>query len=372
MELKTLTEAERLDWARLARTENVGPITFLQLIERYGSAGAALAALPDLARQAGRASPLRTPSRAALEAEATRLHGLGGRFLAICEPDYPVSLRAISDPPPVVSLLGDARLLERRAVAMVGARNASANGKRLARALASDLGAAGFAVVSGFARGIDAAAHAGALAQGTVAALAGGIDVIYPPENAGLYGEIKEKGLLVAESPLGTEPRASHFPRRNRVISGLSLGVVVIEAAERSGSLITARRALDQGREVFAVPGSPLDPRAKGCNQLLRQGATLVETAEDVLSVLTPMAKLGESHRPAPAPVPPKASDSEVSTGRARVLDLLGPNPVAVDELVRQCQLSAAIVLAVLLEAELAGRLERHPGNQVALRYHSD
>ncbi len=377
MELKSLTDRERLDWVRLARTENVGPVTFLQLIERYGGAGPALAALPELARRAGRTGPLRVPAPGQIEAELGRLASLGGRFLACCEPLYPAALRAIADPPPMVSLLGDGGLLERQAVAVVGARNASANGKRLARGLAADLAAAGFVVVSGFARGIDAAAHSGALgagglAGGTVAALAGGIDNIYPPENAGLYAEMKEKALLVAESPFGTQPRERHFPRRNRIISGLSLGVVVIEAAERSGSLITARLALEQGREVFAVPGSPLDPRAKGCNQLLRQGATLVETAEDVLAVLKPMTRLAESRPQAPKPMLSSASESEVLAGRNRVLELLGPNPVAVDELVRQCQLSAAIVLAVLLEAELAGRLERHPGNQVALRYHSD
>jgi DNA processing protein len=275
-----------------------------------------------------------------------------------------------------VSVLGQPGLIARKAVAIVGSRNASANGKRFAERLARDLAAAGLVVVSGFARGIDAAAHAGALAAGeagagTAAVLAGGIDVIYPQENARLYEAIQAKGVLVAEMPLGTEPKAGHFPRRNRIISGLSLGVVVVEAAERSGSLITARLALEQGREVFAVPGSPLDPRAKGPNALLRQGASLVEGADDVLAVLEPMRGRVPAASRSGSLALGTIGESDIAAGRDRVLALIGPEPVAVDELVRQCQLSAAIVLAVLLEAELAGRLERHPGNQVALRYHT-
>jgi DNA processing protein len=373
MELRPLTDSERLDWVRLQRTENVGPVTFLELIERYGDATAALAELPVLAAKAGRRNPLRTPTRTQVEAERGRLAELGGRWIGLCEPGYPEALRAIADPPPVVSVLGGADFITRKAVAIVGSRNASANGRRFAQGLARDLAGAGLVVVSGLARGIDAAAHAGALAAAapggaTVAVVAGGIDVIYPPENARLYQAIRDQGVLVAEMGLGTEPKAGHFPRRNRIISGLALGVVVVEAAERSGSLITARLALEQGREVFAVPGSPLDPRARGPNALIRQGASLVEAAEDVLAVLSPMA---EPAPPGPRLVLARAQESDIARGRDRVLSLIGPEPVAVDELVRQCQLSAAIVLAVLLEAELAGRVERHPGNQVALRYHS-
>ena len=266
--------------------------------------------------------------------------------------------------------IGHPHLLATKAVAVVGARNASANGRRLARDLAAGLGAAGFAVASGMARGIDAAAHAGALQSGTIAVMAGGVDVVYPQENQELYEAITAQGLLFSEIAMGTTPQASHFPRRNRLISGLSLGVVVVEAAPRSGSLITARQAADQGREVFAVPGSPLDPRARGCNGLIRQGATLVESAADVVDALAGMlrAPMGEpperNFGPGKHPEPP---DSDLAACLALLRDLLSPTPVPVDELIRECQLSPAVVQTVLLELELAGRIERHPGNRVAL-----
>jgi DNA processing protein len=281
----------------------------------------------------------------------------------------------------VLSVLGAAELLTRPMIAMVGARNASANGRRLARELAAELGQSGLVVVSGLARGIDASAHLGALDTGTVGVVAGGVDVVYPEENRGLYQALQRQGGIVAELALGSEPQARHFPRRNRIISGMALGVLVVEAAARSGSLITARYALEQGREVFAVPGSPLDPRCRGANDLLRRGATLTETAEDVLSQLGPLLQGGaRPPPPAAAPVPleqrwaldaPTSGAGEPVADADRLdmlLERLGPTPVAVDELVRQCQLTASAVATLLLELELSGRIERHPGNLVSLR----
>ncbi len=367
---RPLTDAERLDWLRLIRTENVGPITFHRLLDQYGSARAALDALPELARRGGRAKPLRIAARAEAERELAANARLGARLLCACEPDYPEPLAALDDAPPVVSVLGHPHLLKRRAVAMVGARNASMNGKSLAQELARDLGAAGFLVVSGLARGIDTAAHAGALATGTAAVVAGGIDVVYPPENERLYRDIVQQGVVVAESAAGVQPQARHFPRRNRLIAGLSLGVLVVEAALRSGSLITARMALEQGREVMAVPGSPRDPRCQGTNDLIRQGAVLVETAEDVIRALETLAppSLGEREGELFGARPPARPDEiELEKARAVVLENLGRSPVAIDELVRGCQLSAPVVLTVVLELELAGRVQRQPGNQVNL-----
>lgn len=367
---KPLSESERLDWLRLIRSENVGPVVFRQLLARYGSPAAALEALPELARRAGGKRQVRLcpPSEAAAEAEAAAKAGV--RLLALCEPGYPPLLRALDDAPPLLAVLGDPAKLSLPAVGMVGARNASANGRRLAESLARDLAEAGLMVASGFARGIDTAAHRGALPRPTVAALAGGVDVVYPPENQALHAEIAEQGALISEVPLGTVPQSRHFPRRNRLISGLSLGVVVVEAAQRSGSLITARCAGEQGREVFAVPGSPLDPRAAGCNRLIRDGATLVESAADVLEGLRMMdggdglrlPPAGRFETPAP---PPEPGDAE----RAGIEELLGAGPVPVDDLVRLSALPIAVVQAVLLELELAGRVERHPGNRFARLY---
>ncbi|HSR73046.1 MAG TPA: DNA-processing protein DprA [Kiloniellales bacterium] len=367
---RALSRAERLDWLRLSRSENVGPITFRQLLARYGSAGEALAALPELARRGGRTRPIRICDRAEAEAELEALDKLDARLIALCEPEYPTALAALEDAPPLIACLGHVHLLERPAVGVVGARNASANGRRLARQMAAELAAAGLLVVSGLARGIDAAAHEGALENGTAAVVAGGFDVVYPEENAELQEQIARQGAILSEMPAGTVPQARHFPRRNRLISGMSRGVVVVEAAPRSGSLITARFALDQGREVFAVPGSPLDPRARGCNNLIRQGALLVESAADVLEALesTPSRPTAEPKAPeflaGAAPEPDRA---EVERVLDRVKGLLGPDPVPVDELIRQCQVSPALVQTALLELELAGRAERHPGNRVAL-----
>ncbi len=373
MASRQLNPSERLDWLRLIRSENVGPVTFYQLLRRFGSAAAALEALPGLANRGGRGVPLALFPRAAAERELAGLAAAGATLLAWGEPDYPAALAAIDDAPPLLAVKGNTALLGRRAIAVVGARNASANGRRLARDLASELGRHGLVVASGLARGIDAAAHLGAMASGTVAVLAGGIDIVYPPENQELYEAIVAQGVVVAEPALGTVPQARHFPRRNRIISGLSLGIVVVEAAARSGSLITARFALDQGREVFAVPGSPLDPRCRGTNDLIRNGATLTESVDDILPQLPgEIAGLASGRVAAPAlpswtPAPAASGGESRDSAQAQIVERLGPTPVAVDELVRQCHVSPATVVTILLELELAGRLERHPGNQVSL-----
>ncbi len=370
-----------LDALRLIRTDGVGPQGFRRLLARFGSAAAALDALPRLAREAGRPSPPAIPDAAAAARECDQLARLGGRFLRLGAPDYPPLLALLDDAPPLLACLGDPAVLAFRAVALVGGRNASANGIVVAETLAADLAAAGIIVVSGLARGIDAAAHGGALGAGrTVAVVAGGLDHPYPAEHTALQARIAETGAVVAEMPLGTQPQARHFPRRNRIIAGLALGVVVIEAALRSGSLITAQLAQDAGREVFAVPGSPLDPRSRGANDLIRQGATLTETAADVIDNLPDHpARQGLARAPlfaraaareAPpqaAPEPDDAPPEAVVEARAQVAALLGPAPTAVDDLLRRCQLSAPAVLAALLELELAGRIETLPGQRVAL-----
>jgi DNA processing protein len=362
-----LTDQERIDWLRLIRSEHVGPRTFRALLDRFGSAAAALDALPDLARRGGAARPGRICSRAEAERELDGTQALGVRLIGLREPDYPPALAAIADPPPLLAVRGNMSALRLPQVAIIGSRNASAAGLKIAQTLARDIGAAGFGIASGLARGIDAAAHRGSLASGTVAVLAGGHDVIYPPEHAGLLDDILANGAAVSEMPLGWELRASDFPRRNRLISGLALAIVVVEAAKRSGSLITARLALEQGREVFAVPGSPLDPRAEGTNALLKQGATLVTEAADVVSVVTPIAGLPlqvseqDDQRSGPHTGDPDADE------RAAITGLLGPAPVSIDDLVRLSGSSPAIVRMVLLELELAGRLERHGNGLVSL-----
>jgi DNA processing protein len=352
------------DRLRLIRSANVGPVTYRQLIARYGSAGAALEALPMLAARGG-GRPPHIADRAAIEREKAATARLGGHYLFLGDADYPPLLAELDNAPAALTLRGDVRLLRRTLVAMVGARNASAAACRFARTLALDLAGEEIAVVSGLARGIDTAAHVGALAGGTIAVIAGGLDVVFPPENAELQEQIAQGGLLIAEMPPGTEPRARHFPYRNRIIAGLALGTVVVKAAPRSGSLITARLAAEAGREVMAVPGSPLDPRAQGCNGLIRDGATLIQGAADVLEAIRPIDARavrdpGTGYR---TPPPQDASDPE----RARVTALLGPVPVAVDELIRQSGFSPAVVQTVLLELELAGRLERHAGGRASL-----
>jgi len=371
---RELEPQERLDWLRLARTETIGPITFYALLRRFGSAHAALEAVPQLGRR-----DVTVASRADAERELAALNRIGARVMCWGEPLYPKALEAVEGSPPILTLLGQPELLAAPIVAVVGARNASANGRRLAQDISAGLGEEGIVVASGMARGIDAAAHAGALATGSIAVVAGGVDIVYPEENRGLYQALAAQGAVVAELPLGTEPQARHFPRRNRIISGMALGVVVVEAAAKSGSLITARFALEQGREVFAVPGSPLDPRCRGGNDLLRNGATLTENAADVVTQLGPLlrgAPFIPPNRPvrerelplmAPPARPPSVAIDDDS-GLDLILEILSPTPVAVDEVVRQCHLSPAAVATLLLELELAGRVERHPGNLVSRR----
>jgi DNA processing protein len=375
-----VSDADRL---RLARAEGVGPITYRRLLARFGSAEAALDALPGLARAGGRAAPLAIPPAAAAEREIARTAKLGATLLFLDGPGYPALLALLEDAPPVIAVLGDPQALHQPAVALVGSRNASANGRRFAELLSQQLAEAGRVVVSGMARGIDAAAHVGALRTGqTVACVAGGLDVPYPPEHADLQARIAAHGAVISEQPLGTAPQARHFPRRNRLIAGLALGVVVVEAAMRSGSLITARLAHETGREVFAVPGSPLDARCRGTNDLIRQGAHLVEQASDVLQNLPDhpgregLSRLPSFVRGAPPsgfgePVPLWPDEPAVvehaAAAHARVLELLGPAPSSVDDLARRCQLSAATVMSALLDLELAGRVEMLPGNRAAL-----
>ena len=354
---------DSFDRLRLIRSANVGPVGFRQLLARFGSAAAALEALPALARRGGGRAP-RLAGQAQIEQELQRLHELGAQLLFLGTPTYPALLAEIDNPPPVISYRGRRDLLDQRIVAMVGARNASASACRLARGLARDLGDEGFAVVSGLARGIDTAAHHGSITQGTIGVVAGGIDIHYPPENCDLQEAIADQGLLLAEQPPGTEPRARHFPFRNRIIAGLALGTVVVEAAPRSGSLITARLAGEAGREVMAIPGSPLDPRSRGCNQLIRDGAILVQSAADIAEQLAPM-----DHRSVRAPTQdftPQPVDAP-DNSRQKLQDLLSHDFVAVDELVRQSGEAPGVVQTVLLELELAGRLERGAGGRVRL-----
>ncbi|HEY3694579.1 DNA-processing protein DprA [Phenylobacterium sp.] len=360
-----LTPDERLDWLRLARTENVGPVTFDQLLARFGTAGVALAAIPDLARRGGRGQALTSPPRAEMERELAAGEALGARLIAACEPEFPQMLAALDPPPPLIWTRGNLALLQRSTVAIVGARVASAAGQRFARGLAAELGAAGQVIVSGLARGIDSAGHEGSLATGTVAVLAGGIDDVYPPEHRGLYERIVAQGLAVAEHPPGRTAQARDFPRRNRIISGLSRAVVVVEAEIRSGSLITARLAAEQGREVLAVPGSPLDPRARGANDLIRQGAALCEGAEDVLRALAGFSGFrepGTERLTGPPATNDAGDDPGAEALRRRIAGLLSPTPVSRDELVRATGASTPQVSAALVELALAGRAELLPG----------
>ena len=356
-----------IDRVRLIRTPGIGPITFRQLLLRFGSAGAALAAVPELARRGGgKAPPIF--SRSAAEREYAAVEKAGARYLFLGQGLYPQALAELENAPPLITVMGRLGLLDRPMVALVGARNASAAACRFARGLAHDLSREGIAVVSGLARGIDAAAHDGALDGGTIAVIAGGVDIYYPPENEARQKDIAERGLLIAEMPPGTEPRARHFPYRNRIIAGLAAGTVVIEAAPKSGSLITARLAAESGREVMAVPGSPIDPRAQGCNQLIREGATLIQSASDVIECIGNFqGKLASppsysEFRPAPG-----SMDSEPDI-LPLVEELLGPTPVPVDEIVRLSGAGPGAVQLALLELDLAGRLERHAGNKVSLR----
>jgi DNA processing protein len=369
---------DAIDRLRLVRTEGVGGITYRRLLARYGSAAAALDVLPGLARAGGKPGTLAIPTHSEAEREMQLLARIGGAMLFLGGPDYPPLLAMLENAPPVLAVLGSPKALSARAVAVVGGRNASINGRRIAESLGRELAAAGLVVVSGLARGIDGAAHSGALQTGrTVACVAGGLDLPYPPEHAELQGRVAEGGAVVSEAPLGTAPMSRHFPRRNRIIAGLSLGVVVVEAALRSGSLLTARLGLEAGREVFAVPGSPLDPRCQGSNDLIRQGAHLTESAADILEYLPDQPRgdllagkrsgLAEGQEDVDEAIPERA----LAQARTQVLDLLSPSPTSVDDLIRRCQFSAPAIMAVLLELELAGRLTALPGNRVALLAHT-
>lgn len=364
-----LSDRQRINWLRLIRTETVGPASFRALVNRFGSAEEALARLPELARNGGASRDMRVPSIADAEREIELTVKSGARLVAMGEPDYPPMLRRTPLCPPLITLKGTAAVFALPAVSIVGARNASVSGMRMARKLSSELGASGHAVISGLARGIDTAAHEGALSTGTVAVLAGGIDQPYPPENLKLYSEISERGgAVITEMPFGWEPRARDFPRRNRLIAGLGLGLVVVEAAFRSGSLITARLAGELGRLVFAVPGSPLDPRAAGANGLLKDGAILVTETADVTQGLAPLSGLAV-RIPEGMEEPADISTGEPPTDdeRAAVLEALGPTPCSPDEIIRHTGLHPAQVLYALLELDLAGRLERHSGGAVSL-----
>lgn len=368
-----LDDIQRLACLRLIRSENVGPVTFRALINHFGGAQAALDALPEVSRQGGRRRPAKVCPREAAELELAAASAVGAIPVFTIEPGYPALLAHIDVPPPLLYVKGRVELLNRPAVAIVGSRDASAAGQKIARDLARGLGAAGWVVASGLARGIDAAAHIAAMDTGTIAVLAGGIDIIYPPEHAALQAAIGEQGCLVTEMPPGFQPRGQDFPRRNRIISGLSRGTVVVEAARRSGTLITARYAGEQGRDVFAVPGHPLDPRAEGTNQLLKDGATLVTTSDDILRALSPVIE-GFTDRTVPAPSYPQASRPVIAlppradqSDRERVLEALGPAPVAIDELARATGLSSRAIQIILTELSLAGRIALHGGQLVSL-----
>ena len=364
-----MDDAQRAAWLRLSRSDGVGPATFRDLINHFGTAAAALDALPDLAARSGRRR-ITIPDTGTISREIDALHRFGGRLVCSGEPDYPDALLAYDAAPMVLNVLGDGAALRRSAIGIVGSREASLASIKLTRLFASAFAEAGYTVVSGLARGIDTAAHEGSLDAGTVACMAGGIDVIYPPQNEALARAIVERGgALVTEMPFGWKPRAKDFPRRNRIVAGMSLGLLVSEAAQRSGSLITARLANEMGREVFAVPGSPLDPRSAGANGLIREGATFTTEPADVLDALRPASAsakgsiLGEARSASPDPAPVTEVDG---SDRARVLGALDRTPVGVDELVRFTGLPASAVQLVLLELDLAGGVVRHSGNRVS------
>ncbi len=358
-----------VDHLRLLRSRRVGVATYHRLLKQHGTARAALDALPEIARQAGVEDYHPCPEGVVL-AELKAGRAAKARLVAQSDAGYPESLRSVDGAPPLFWALGDTALLARPMVALVGARNASSLGLRTARKLAGDLVDAGFVVVSGLARGVDTAAHLAALDGGTIAVMAGGVDIIYPAENTALAHDIAAKGLRLSEMPMGLQPQARHFPQRNRIISALSQGVLVVEAAAKSGSLITARTALDQGRDVMAVPGHPFDARAAGCNMLIRDGASLVRSADDVIGVLgDPQSVDRPVSVPAPAATPkPKRSLRETAALYDQILSRLGPSPLAEDQLIRDLRVTAKQVAPVLVDLELDGRIDRQAGGLLALR----
>ncbi len=365
----SLSAQERLNWLRLTRSENIGPKTFQMALERYGSASRALEILPELSTRAGGKRKIKIASLSQGQKEMAAIEAAGGQLITLADDAYPPLLQHIADPPPVLTVLGHTHLLQKPMIGMVGARNASTSALRYATRMAEALGREGVVVASGLARGIDTAAHQGALPHGTVAVVAGGADVIYPPENEALQQELGQSGVILSEQPWGQTPTARHFPRRNRIISGLSYGVLVVEAALRSGSLISARLAGEQGRLVFAVPGSPMDPRARGSNALIRDGAILTETPQDILDHLGPLIERPLS---APAPIynePPMAEPDEaaIEEGRDLILKHLSVAPIEVDDLAQETQVPRPILLTVLLELEITGQLTREAGDKVSL-----
>lgn len=371
--IAALDDAERLACLRLIRSENVGPVTFRELINTYGGAQSALEALPELSRRSGRKRPLRLCPRDVAEHELEAARACGAQPIFTIEPGYPRLLAEVDVPPPMLYVKGDPAILSRSMIAVVGSRQCSAAGTKLTAMFAADLGRAGFVVASGLARGIDGAAHEAALETGTVAVLAGGIDQIYPPEHAVLYARIAERGCLITEMAPGYSPRAQDFPRRNRIISGVSLGVIIVEAAKRSGTSLTAHFALEQGREVFAVPGHPLDPRAEGTNKLLKDGAILVTSAQDVLDILGPITgatpvRVAEPAQPAPSPHTGPVTAALADGDLARVASVLGPHPIDIDAIVQATSLPIRAIQIALMELDLSGRIERHGAQLVSLR----
>jgi len=369
-----LTDRQRLAWLRLIRSDNVGPATFRDLINHFGSAEMALEALPELSRRGGSTRPVRVASREEALAELDFAQRFGARFVGIGEPDYPSALRQVEGAPPLIAIKGKAAIMRQPSIAMVGARNCSVSGAKFAAMLAREIGRAGYSVVSGFARGIDSAAHRASIETGTIAVLAGGLDKPYPPENESLLAEFQaSNGLLLSEMPFGWEPRAKDFPRRNRLIAGIGLGLVVIEAAARSGSLITARYAGNFGRLVFAVPGSPLDPRSEGANGLIKDGASLVTDANDIIEAMAPVSRI-DLFSPQQVSEPIYEDDKPIALPpnereRDRIVDALGPTPAEIDDIIRHTGLPAQSVYLVLLELDLAGRLHRHAGGMVSIDF---
>ena len=368
----SLANENLVDVLRLIRTLNVGPVTFFQLIQRFGTAKAALDALPDLSMRGGRKNPLVSCPREIVDREMEAAKRYGATMVMYGAPEYPKLLQLINDPPPVISFVGHNHLWQNKdMIAIVGARNASANGCNFAGKLARELGESGLTVVSGLARGIDTFVHKGSLASGTIGIIAGGIDNIYPPENAPLFKQMRESGAIISEQPFGSLPFSGSFPGRNRIIAGMCLGTIVAEAALKSGSLITARFAMENNREVLAVPGSPVDPRSKGCNQLIRQGAVIVECAGDVLQAISRARNLPFGENPSPVyeanVMGVTMDENEMTEARRAVIEKLGMTAVSVDELIEQCEVSAPVVITILLELELAGRLRRSSGNKVYL-----
>lgn len=363
---QTLSTAEKTAWLRLTRSETVGAITFHRLIAKYKTASKALDALAHFSST----KPIKICTQAQAEDEIAATEKIGGTIIAASEALYPLALSAIEDAPPVITVLGNPALLSQNGIGIVGSRNCSLNGRRFSQKLAQDLGEAGYMIASGLARGIDTSAHEGGLKTGTVACVAGGVDVVYPKENQKLFDQICEQGAVVSECALGTQPIAQHFPKRNRIITGLSMGVVVVEANLKSGSLISARTAAEQGRDVFAVPGFPADPRSSGTNALIRDGAILVRGAEDVLEQLNSfLSKPPSFHPPVNGGLFEDADLYTEATVNAQemILGQLSPSPVGVDEIARACQLKSSVVQGTLLELEILGQVQRLPGNRVCL-----